>query len=205
MEVKTTAPRRSVWTGTLSNVSSATIEGVEVMTGTLTGMSRGEEKQTPVMVSGALVEAVKDVFVPGPFALYGHLVDGVFTVLGRDTRSQKVAEPTVNKTVAADTAVAAAKPVRPGIQEGVISDVKFATAKTTQRDYVSAKLTRQDGSIVTLLASGEGLEKTRHLFVDGPAALYGQVLPNGNTVNVLGPDLRKATLAKAAEAAPVAA
>jgi hypothetical protein len=202
MDKKISTARRSVWTGVLSNIASQAVEGVPTMTGTLTGLSRGVEVQTPVMVSGDLVETVKDVFVEGPFALYGHLVDGVFTVLGRDTRSQKVASPVANKAVAAETVVAEAatpKPARPGIEEGVLSEIKAATSKASGRDYVAAKLTRADGSVVTLLASGEALEKTRHLFVEGPTALYGQARPDGKTVNVMGPDLRRATLAKAAE------
>lgn len=202
METTSITSRPSVWVGTLSNVASSSVEGVMVLTGTLTGTSRGVEKQTPVTVSGPVAETVKDVFVEGPFALYGRLVDGVFNVLGPDTRGRKIAKPETNKAVAAAemAATPAKKPVA-SVHEGMISEIKPGSSAKSG-EYLAAKLTRADGSVATLLASGEGLAKTRHLFVEGPVAIYAQARNDGKTLSVIGPDLRKSTLAAKAEQAP---
>ena len=197
----------SVWTGMLSAVAMSTVDGQSVLTGMLTKTVKGVEVNTPVVVPADKVESVKAVFVEGEVALYGRLVDGTFSVIGPDLRArtigqsapkaEAVAKPAPKAKPATDAKpAAAAKPAPASVVEGMLSDVKPGNSARSG-EYISAKLTRTvDGAPVTMsvLASGEALGKTRHLFVEGPVAFYAQP-KDAKTLNVIGPDLRRKTLA----------
>ncbi len=214
----TTMTRRSfpsVWTGALSAIAMITVGEQTAMAGTLTKMVRGTEVTTPVIVPADKIEAVKSVFVEGDVALYGRLVDGTFEVIGPDLRARSMAKPGPAAEATAKPAATrapktvkaapAAKMGRPSVVEGVLSQVKPGQSARSG-EYMSAKMTRVvDGveTTVSVLASGEALAKTRHLFVEGPAAFYAQP-KDAKTLNVIGPDLRKKTLAAQA-AEPLAA
>ena len=209
----TSANRRifaSVWTGMLSAVAMSTVEGQSVLTGMLTKTVKGVEVNTPVMVPADKVESVKGVFVEGEVALYGRLVDGTFSVIGPDLRARTIGQSAPKAEAVAKPApkaapkaqpAAAAKPAPASVVEGMLSDVKPGSSARSG-EYISAKLTRTvDGAPVTVsvLASGEALAKTRHLFVEGPVAFYAQA-KDAKTLNVIGPDLRRKTLAAQAAA-----
>ena len=191
----------SVWTGMLSAVAMSTVDGQSVLTGMLTKTVKGVEVNTPVVVPADKVESVKAMFVEGEVALYGRLVDGTFSVIGPDLRARTIGQSTPKAEAVAKPApkaqpAAAAKPAPASVVEGTLSDVK-AGSSARSGEYISAKLTRTvDGAPVTVsvLASGEALAKTRHLFVEGPVAFYAQA-KDAKTLNVIGPDLRRKTLA----------
>lgn len=191
----------SVWTGMLSAVAMSTVDGQSVLTGMLTKTVKGVEVNTPVVVPADKVESVKAVFVEGEVALYGRLVDGTFSVIGPDLRARTIGQSAPKAEAVAKPApkaqpAAAAKPAPASVVEGTLSDVK-AGSSARSGEYISGKLTRTvDGAPVTVsvLASGEALAKTRHLFVEGPVAFYAQA-KDAKTLNVIGPDLRRKTLA----------
>lgn len=87
--------RTSVWTGTLSHIVPATLEGgVPVLSGLLTKTVRGVVVETQIIARGDTVDLVHAQFVEGPVAFYGSLIDGAFEVKGLDLRQRTLAKGT---------------------------------------------------------------------------------------------------------------
>lgn len=87
--------RTSVWTGTLSHIVPATLEGgIPVLSGLLTKTVRGVVVETQIIARGEAVERVRTQFVEGPVAFYGSLIDGAFEVKGLDLRQRTLTKAT---------------------------------------------------------------------------------------------------------------
>lgn len=89
-----------------------------------------------------------------------------------------------------------------GVWSGVLSNIQFVP--THAGEIVSATMSRTIKGVpteTTLFVSGEALPKVRDLIVDGATVhLYGQPVDGGFAV--IGPDLRRRTLARASGETP---
>lgn len=117
MTAPTPNARKTVYTGTLSNIQVMEIAGGEpVLSANLIRIVNGEEVILPIAAAGVALESVKELIVEDATAsLYGMVVGATFVVLGPDLRRRTLLRqglPVASKTVADESAVAARKNAR---------------------------------------------------------------------------------------------